>query len=628
VTLRVRLSVVFAFVVLAPLVVAAILVGTIVPRTLDNEVMTRLVATRAAAVDAITAACTQARLAAEVLGREATGAGSPAAAVVDVVRRGLGAYAVVADPRGRTEAHAGSLPGTASAPSVAGLGSCGAGRPQPEPGVVSDAVAVRDPAGRILGQAAVGLPIAATLTRLAAGSHVDVTLVAGGRSVASTLPAAAARSIAAVAARAVTDPHPLNIPSGIALGAPANGAVVVVSTSDPSLAGLEAVLWIVVVAGVALAGVIGWQLARLTVRPLAELSDAAARIAGGDLDTRIVVSSRDEVGRLARAFNAMTDDLRGYIGQIESSHGALRQTLDRLGETLSGTLDLDHILSAVLDGAMTMTGAASAAIYLPRTSGEAWLAHRRGLPGRDVPPMLPIPVVDRGGEGEIVVELRSSGAVRGILLLFASPGTGFDQRADFAVRGFAAQAAVAIDNVRLHEEARRLSATDELTGLANFRAFQSTLRHEVDRASRFDRPVALLMLDLDNFKAVNDTFGHLPGDAVLAEVARRISGCVREVDSVARYGGEEFAVILPETEAEGAAVTAARICAAVRDRPIAEEVAVPISVTISIGVAAVPSDAATAEALIGAADRALYEAKHAGRDQWWLATGHSGAAPP
>ncbi|MHB2024357.1 MAG: GGDEF domain-containing protein, partial [Mycobacteriales bacterium] len=145
-----------------------------------------------------------------------------------------------------------------------------------------------------------------------------------------------------------------------------------------------------------------------------------------------------------------------------------------------------------------------------------------------------------------------------------------------------------------------------------------TLAKEVERATRFDRPLAFLMIDIDRFKNVNDRFGHQRGDAVLAEVAQRISGCVREVDTVARYGGEEFAVVLPEADAAGAARTAERICRAMRAAPMSNEDAEPVAVTVSVGAAVFPAHGPTAATLLRSADRALYAAKAAGRDRWRL----------
>jgi diguanylate cyclase (GGDEF)-like protein len=135
--------------------------------------------------------------------------------------------------------------------------------------------------------------------------------------------------------------------------------------------------------------------------------------------------------------------------------------------------------------------------------------------------------------------------------------------------------------------------------------------------------LAVLVLDLDHFKDVNDTYGHVAGDAVLAEFARRIRIGLREVDSAFRHGGEEFVVLLPETDAYGGAIVAERLVAAVRDRPVPID-ADQIPISVSIGVAVYPQHGDSAKRVLEAADAALYEAKKGGRDTFRLA----GDAPP
>lgn len=215
----------------------------------------------------------------------------------------------------------------------------------------------------------------------------------------------------------------------------------------------------------------------------------------------------------------------------------------------------------------------------------------------------------------------------GVLALYDRlGGDEFDDADLVTLRTFAGHAAVAVENVRIHEEAQRLSLTDPLTGLWNYRYLKESIRREVERANRFGRMLSVLALDLDRFKEVNDTYGHAAGDVVLVEFARRIRSVVREVDLIFRQGGEEFVVLLPETDARGAATVAERLGTAVRETPIpvrpppgAAAVPAAVAVTVSVGIAVYPDHGSTGAEVLGAADDALYAAKAAGRDTYRVA---------
>jgi diguanylate cyclase (GGDEF)-like protein len=160
----------------------------------------------------------------------------------------------------------------------------------------------------------------------------------------------------------------------------------------------------------------------------------------------------------------------------------------------------------------------------------------------------------------------------------------------------------------------RLATRDELTGLLNRREFDRILAEEEERSRRFGRSLGLLMLDLDHFKKVNDTYGHPAGDAVIKAAAARIAGCVRTVDRVARYGGEEFAVMLAEVDGRVTFEAAQRIVKAVGAEPVVLPDGLNLSVTASAGSACFPNDGETSKRLILVADQALYRAKADGRN--------------
>ena len=432
-----------------------------------------------------------------------------------------------------------------------------------------------------------------------------------------------------------------------------------------------AILPFIVLLTAAVAIVAARWLARSTTRPLGDLARAADRVANGDLDTRVPIPRPDELGRLAGTFNRMTRELQSYVQALTASRDQLRRHLAILGDTLSSTHDLDRILPVILRTAMTATGARAGLIVLADPA-DGRLAARCGVgltgdwdvPAAELPQRRLAP-----GEGVLGTvaatgsALRGSGAttpdepgcesylavpicappiedadsqpdvpgvpgvpgVLGVLALYDRlGGPGFEDSDLRTLRTFAGQAGVAVHNVRVHEEAQRLSLTDPLTGLWNYRYLREVLRREVERASRFGRMLTVLVLDLDHFKEVNDTYGHTAGDQVLGEFARRIRIGLREVDVAFRQGGEEFVVLLPETDAYGGVIVAERLGAAVRDWPVPVDPRRPgladrISISVSIGIAVFPEHGGTAREVLDAADEALYAAKNAGRDTYRLA---------
>jgi diguanylate cyclase (GGDEF)-like protein len=607
----------FLAVVLGPVLLGAIFVAvtvTAVGRDRTAERLDRATGAVAAAVDAL---CTQLRAAAHAAAL-LTAAGRGVDAERLVVDQGLAAQVRLAGPTDMAPAGwalCGPPNGSAAAGAVAALAA---------------RVELRDPSGALIGYAYAARPVdAALLARLtgtanrAAGTDGAVLTVTG--------PGPSTRQLA--------DPGPY----GHRLTGP---LPLTVSLPEPAQPGPgPALLGVVLLAG---AGAVGmaWWLARGTTRPLAELVAAADRVASGDLSARVPVRRHDEVGRLGAAFNRMTRGMQSYVQALTASRDQLRGHLDVLGDTLSHTHDLKRILEVILQTACAATGARSGVVLLIE-DGELVGAQlrvplgvgllgtvastgepRRGRVDRDGPALAP---GEPGCATYMAVPFTAPDSVRGVLALYDRVGGDeFDDADLVTLRTFAGQAAIALQNVRVHEEAQRLSHTDPLTGLYNYRTLTESLRREVERASRFGHRLCVLVLDLDRFKDVNDSYGHAAGDAVLVEFARRVRAEIREVDLAFRQGGEEFALLLPETDVVGGIIVAKRLGTVLREVPVAVPLRLPtargkppgvrrIPVTVSIGIAVFPEHGGTGPVVLEAADEALYAAKEAGRDTYRLA---------
>jgi diguanylate cyclase (GGDEF)-like protein len=224
---------------------------------------------------------------------------------------------------------------------------------------------------------------------------------------------------------------------------------------------------------------------------------------------------------------------------------------------------------------------------------------------------------ERRPHSSLVVPLRLRGTVTGVLGMERVAGRTFEEHELEVAQLFANMAAIAIQNAQAYEELERRAITDGLTRLHNHRHFHETLELTARRAERYGESFCLLMLDLDHFKAVNDTVGHQKGDEVLRAVSDVLRSCSRDSDYLARYGGEEFAVILPHTQLQEAVALAHRIRTGVSGIDIGHS---DLTVSVSAGVAACPESAQTSEGILAAADSALLRAKALGRDRVCLAS--------
>ena len=386
---------------------------------------------------------------------------------------------------------------------------------------------------------------------------------------------------------------------------------------------------------VLLALIAGSAITRSLQREIETVLGAARRLGGGDFTAKIPTKGNDEFAQLGQEFNAMSSQLEARLEDLRHERVRLARSLRRLGEAFASNLDRQALLEIVVETAVDTLGA------------DGGRASTRDDP--DAPPVVVASVGDPDGclqaieQTEQAVVARNEmiavetdtghamgyplrenagsedadGTNAGLVLVWraAQPFT-LNERELFEY--LAAQAAVSVENVGRHEDVVKESITDALTGLPNRRRFDQRLRHEVQRAQSIGAGIAVVILDIDNFKMVNDTYGHQTGDDVLQAVANVLLSASRDPDTPARIGGEEMAVVLPGATVDGAQEFAERVrsaIAALSFRDVDDASAPEFSVTASLGIAASVGSDADVQALVADADGALYEAKRSGKNR-------------
>jgi diguanylate cyclase (GGDEF)-like protein len=331
---------------------------------------------------------------------------------------------------------------------------------------------------------------------------------------------------------------------------------------------------------------------RSILRTVRRLVGAADALAHGRLDERVEVSGRDEFAQLGRAFNAMASQLQLRLAELDSERDRSRAATARFGAALAATHDSMQLMRIVVESAMEATGAVGGLVL-----GHEGVVTRVGDPD--------------GGPDRIAFPLRIGASDFGSLII---SGAGFEAEQVETAASLVAQVVVSLENARLHRAVEREALADSLTGLANRRSLEATLKTQLARAQRFSEEVAFVLADLDDFKGVNDRYGHPVGDEVLRQFSEVLAQGAREMDVAGRWGGEEFALVLPATDAAGAVRVAERARLAMEDRRIAVDDG-EIVVTASFGVASYPDTTDHLPGLIAAADAALYSAKRQGKNR-------------
>jgi diguanylate cyclase (GGDEF)-like protein len=380
---------------------------------------------------------------------------------------------------------------------------------------------------------------------------------------------------------------------------------------------------------------------------------------GADLIRDLLMAKKrgEEQERLLSELKIAYEKIRGHEQKLQVGTQALEKANEELETRLSEIFftheffkaltsftSVDDVTSLVVDGANGILGAEISCVYLLDTAH--WVlrfAAAQGRPREYFVDEVPVDttILGRAHRDGVAVEsdahaisgsadwacqpedvashaavsLRSGEHVVGVLVIGSATPRELTPAELDRLQVIGNQSSLALQNALLHGELERLSVTDRLTELYNHGYFEQRLEEEIGRAERFGHVLSLIMIDIDDFKLFNDTYGHPRGDRVLRSVSDTITQTLREIDFAARYGGEEFVAVLPETDVDGARAVAERIRAGVEQLSY-ESIGVDPSVrkTISVGVATFPAHARGGASLIVAADQAMYAAKRSGKN--------------
>lgn len=319
--------------------------------------------------------------------------------------------------------------------------------------------------------------------------------------------------------------------------------------------------------------------------------------------------------------------------------------LFQVGQTISNCLEMERLATLVVDSFAKEVGTERALGIFPEEDGNLILREIRGFEPEEAGQLGEL-LLDRYSMGEgdswtrtrvadlflcdvetdscfagnadevLVFPIRSKSATQGIVALFSPDKGALPTEINYRNLHFLQdQSSLAFENAARFASARNLLYIDELTGLFNYRYLDLALERELKRAERYGSSIALLFIDLDLFKGVNDTHGHLIGSRVLGEVGSLLKKSVRDVDLVIRYGGDEYTIILVETESEDAAVVAERIRTTVESHEFMAEEGYDIHLTVCVGYACFPDDTRSKVELLEVADKAMYRGKFSGRNR-------------
>ena len=514
---------------------------------------------------------------------------------------------------------------------VQGIGTFETGSPT---AIASAVAALQDATGRTIGRLTVSTTSPQEYAReIKSVLRVDARIDEGGTVVASTLPGAADAQLSNEEGAEVTIGSDTYRTTAFRAGRAEGRPVVVrllVLVPQRGLTGQTAAVIGLTLVFLVLAVVFAIIVSRTLSAEIQRLLHAAQRLGRGDFSVTVPAEGNDEFAALGKEFNSMARQLEAAFEDLRRERARLQDSIRRVGESFARGLDRHGVLEIVVQTAADGVGAAAGRATM-RSKPDVPLeeithtgdpsAFERALHAAELAVMDAgtVAEIQIGGASALAAPLAATeGGDRVLAIVSVARGDRAFMPGERELFSYlTSQAAVSVENVDLHETVQRQAVTDELTGLFNHRRFQEVMSAEVERARRYDQEMGLIMLDIDNFKRVNDRYGHVQGDMVLREVARVLRQSARDVDEPARYGGEEMAVALPQTDLDGAFRFAERV----RQRIEALELPLldgdgTLKVTASFGAASLAkSPQANKEGLVAAADAALYRAKRSGKNR-------------
>lgn len=375
-----------------------------------------------------------------------------------------------------------------------------------------------------------------------------------------------------------------------------------------------------------------------------------------NIDSAIYALKNGARDYLVKPFNH--DEFKHSVALSIEQHRLFDENLDlrktiklyQTGQAIANCLDMERLCVLIVDSLAKQVGISRALGFFVGEDGQLTLRHNSGIDRAVAEPLaafLMDSLIGASDESRIVLRLdellpsepdfttiraedfnevlllyiRSRGTLQGVIALFNNTGRSIpNEIAHRDVSFLVDQASLAYENAYRFASTRNLLYIDELTGLYNYRYLNICLERELRRADRYNSTLAVIFMDIDLFKGVNDAHGHLVGSRLLREVGDHLRASVREVDTVVRYGGDEYTVILVETGEMGAAIVAERIRKAIQDHVFYSDEGDEIRITASLGYACYPDDTRSKQELLELADMAMYRGKAGGKNRVFRAT--------